>query len=99
MRSKRITFCMLQYILKTEIHIDFLLECWSVEFFIHDASEFRVARDKGHSILKELISVSLLEKSAKMNHVRMNKVIRNMALNISYRSCNFKIWVKPGEQL
>ncbi|XP_023873991.1 probable disease resistance protein At1g15890 [Quercus suber] len=72
-----------------------LLECWTVEGFIHDASEFRVARGIGHSILKELISVSLLEKSEKMNHVRMNKVIRTMALNISSRRCNFNILVKP----
>ena len=82
-----------------EIYIDYLLECWRAEGFIHDTSEFRVARDKGHSILEELISVSLLEKSAKMNHVRMNKVIRNMALNISSRSCNFKVLVKPREGL
>ncbi|KAM3714841.1 hypothetical protein ACJW31_01G364500 [Castanea mollissima] len=78
-----------------EIYTDPLLECWTVEGFIHDASEFRVARGIGHSILKELISVSLLEKSEKMNHVRMNKVIRTMALNISSRRCNFNILVKP----
>ncbi|XP_030955401.1 probable disease resistance protein At1g61300 isoform X2 [Quercus lobata] len=78
-----------------EIHTDPLLECWTVEGFIHDASEFRVARGIGHSILNELISVSLLEKSEKVNHVRMNKVIRTMALNISSRRCNFNILVKP----
>uniref|UniRef100_A0A2N9FJ66 Uncharacterized protein n=1 Tax=Fagus sylvatica TaxID=28930 RepID=A0A2N9FJ66_FAGSY len=82
-----------------EIYIDYLLECWRAEGFILDANEFRVARNKGHSILKELINMSLLEWSEKMNHVRMNKVLRNMALNISSRSCNFKILVKPLEGL
>ena len=82
-----------------EIYTNPLLECWTVEGFIHDASEFRVARGIGHSILKELISVSLLEKSEKMNHVRMNKVIRTMALNISSRRCNFNILVKPHGEL
>uniref|UniRef100_A0A2N9GFT7 AAA+ ATPase domain-containing protein n=1 Tax=Fagus sylvatica TaxID=28930 RepID=A0A2N9GFT7_FAGSY len=82
-----------------EIYVDYLLECWRAEGFIHDANEFRDARGKGHSILDELINVSLLEKSAKMNHVRMNKVLRNMALNISSQSYNFKILVKPCEGL
>ena len=82
-----------------EIYKDYLLECWRAEGFIHDTSEFRVARGIGHSIMKELISVSLLEKSEKMNHVRMNKVIRTMALNISSRRCNFNILVKPHEGL
>ncbi|GMY04863.1 disease resistance protein RPS2-like [Fagus crenata] len=51
-----------------EIYIDYLLECWRAEGFIHDANEFRDARGKGHSILDELINVSLLEKSEKINH-------------------------------
>ncbi|KAB8340726.1 hypothetical protein FH972_022289 [Carpinus fangiana] len=82
-----------------EIYIDYLLECWSAEGFIHDANKFRVAREKGHTILHDLINVSLLERSDKMNYVRMNKVLRNMALHISSESNNFKVLVRtPQEQ-
>ena len=83
----------------SEIYIDYLLECWRAEDFIHGANEFRDARDKGHTILHDLINVSLLERSGKMNHVRMNKVLRNMALKISSESKNFKILVKTREGL
>ena len=82
-----------------EIYIDYLLECWRAEGFIHDANEFRDARGRGHTILDELIGLSLLEKSEKMNHVRMNKVLRNMALQISFQSDHFKIFVKVREGL
>ncbi|XP_030955452.1 disease resistance protein At4g27190-like isoform X2 [Quercus lobata] len=91
-------YCAL-YIEDYEICIDPLLECWTVEGFICDANGFRVARDKGHSILKELINVSLLEKCEKMNFVRMNKLIRNMALDISYKTRKFNIFVKSHEGL
>jgi disease resistance protein RPS2 len=60
-----------------------LLECWKAEDFIHDAEEFRVARQKGWGILHELILLSLLERSEKVNHVRMNIVVRRMAHKIS----------------
>ena len=71
-----------------EIHIDYLLECWRAEGFIYDAYEFKDARGKGHTILHELINLSLLEKSEKMNHV-MNKLPRNMALKISSEKQKF----------
>jgi disease resistance protein RPS2 len=79
-----------------EIHIDYLLECWRAEGFIY---EFKDARGKGHTILHELINLSLLEESEKMNHVRMNKLLQNMALKISFESKNFKILVKTREGL
>ncbi|KAK4605420.1 hypothetical protein RGQ29_013472 [Quercus rubra] len=82
-----------------DIYIDYLLECWKAEGFIHDADDFKVARGKGHTILDELIKVSLLERSKKMNHVSMNKVLRNMALKISSQSEGFKILVKTQEEL
>ncbi|GLT69934.1 hypothetical protein SLA2020_420430 [Shorea laevis] len=82
-----------------EIYIDYLLECWRAEGFIHDANKFRVAREKGHTILHDLINVSLLERSDRTNYVRMNKVLRNMALQISSESNNFKVLVRtPQEQ-
>jgi disease resistance protein RPS2 len=82
-----------------EIYIDYLLECWRAESFIHDANKFRVAREKGHTMLHELINVSLLERSDKINYVRMNKVLRKMALQISSESNNFKVLVRtPQEQ-
>ena len=82
-----------------DIYIDYLLECWKAEGFIHDADDFIFARGKGHTILDELIKVSLLERSKKMNHVSMNKVLRNMALKISSQSEDFKILVKTQEEL
>ncbi|KAK7819856.1 probable disease resistance protein At4g27220 [Quercus suber] len=95
-------FCFLYTALYPEdydIYIDYLLECWKAEGFIHDADDFKVARGKGHTILDELIKVSLLERSKKMNHVSMNKVLRNMALKISSQSEDFKILVKTQEEL
>jgi disease resistance protein RPS2 len=50
-------------------------------------------------MLLDLINVSLLEESEKMNHVRMNKVLRNMALKISSKSKTFKVLVKTREGL
>jgi disease resistance protein RPS2 len=82
-----------------EIYIDHLLECWKAENFIHDANEFRVARQKGWDILNDLILSSLLERSEKVNHVRMNKVVRRMAHKVSKEIGGFKILVKAGEEL
>jgi disease resistance protein RPS2 len=50
-------------------------------------------------MLLNLINISLLEESEKMNHVRMNKVLRNMALKISSKSKTFKVLVKTREGL
>ena len=95
-----------------EIHRDYLIECWRAEGFICDANKFSDARgeghkilqfrdacDEGHKMLLDLINVSLLEESEKMNHVRMNKVLRNMALKISSKSKTFKVLVKTREGL
>ncbi|KAL6328792.1 hypothetical protein AAG906_003809 [Vitis piasezkii] len=89
-----------------EIYIDYLLECWNAEGLIHDADElvdntnvFRDARDKGHAILDALIDVSLLERSDKKKCVKMNKVLRKMALQISSQSNGSKFLVKPCEGL
>jgi disease resistance protein RPS2 len=82
-----------------EICIDHLLECWKAEDFIRNANEFRKARKKGWNILDELIRLSLLERSEKMNHVRMNKVVWRMAHKISEENNDFKILVQPGKEL
>jgi disease resistance protein RPS2 len=75
-----------------------LLECWRAEGFIHDANKLRVAREKGHMILHDLINVSLLERSDMMNYVRMNKVLQNMTLQISSESNNFKVLVRTPRE-
>ncbi|GMY04834.1 probable disease resistance protein At4g27220 isoform X1 [Fagus crenata] len=90
--------------------IEFLKFCY--EGFICDANkfsdahgeghkilQFRDARNEGHKMLLDLINVSLLEESERMNHVRMNKVLRNMALKISSKSKTFKVLVKTREGL
>jgi disease resistance protein RPS2 len=86
LRDDKKKFCFLYgalYPEDCEIYIDHLLECWKAEDFIDDAEEFRVARQKGWGILHDLILFSLLERSEKVNHVRMNKVVRRMAHKIS----------------
>ena len=88
-----------------DIYIDYLLECWRAEGFIpvdesiHDKNAFRDARDKGHAILDDLINVSLLESSEKRKCVKMNKVLRDMALKISSQIGDSKFLAKPCEGL
>ncbi|KAK3419568.1 hypothetical protein EUGRSUZ_G00162 [Eucalyptus grandis] len=66
-----------------DIFVDYLIECWKAKGFLDSIDEFQDARDRGHNILHDLINVFLLERSAMKTHVRMNKVLRNMALKIS----------------
>ena len=109
--SKDKKFCFLYgalYPKDCEIHRDYLIEFWRAEGFICDANkfsdacgeghkilQFRDACDEGYKMLLNLINMSLLEESEKMNHVRTNKVLRNMALKISSQSKTFKVLVKP----
>ena len=82
-----------------EICIDYLLECWRAEGFIHCREEFKDARGKGHEILKELTDLSLLERTNRIKFVKMNKVLRKMALKMSSQMKDFKLLVKPCEGL
>ncbi|KAK2632909.1 hypothetical protein EUGRSUZ_L00913 [Eucalyptus grandis] len=83
----------------SDIFVDYLVECWKAEGFLHSVDEFRDARDRGHNILDDLINVSLLEKSAMKRHVRMNGILRNMALKISSGVSDRKILARPREEL
>ncbi|KAI6678988.1 hypothetical protein NL676_039784 [Syzygium grande] len=83
----------------SDIFVDYLMECWKAEGFLRTIDEFRDARDRGHNILHDLINVSLLEKSTMKRHVRMNKVLRNMALKISSRVLDHKFLARTGEGL
>ncbi|KAK4793419.1 hypothetical protein SAY86_023854 [Trapa natans] len=84
-----------------DIFVDYLLECWKARGFMGDVIDFIEARERGHSILRDLIDVSLLERSERMKYVRMNKVIRNMALKISSESkfSTFLVQAQSGEGL
>ncbi|KAK3421237.1 hypothetical protein EUGRSUZ_H05030 [Eucalyptus grandis] len=82
-----------------DIFVDYLMECWKAEGFLDSIDEFQDARDRGHNILHDLINVSLLERSAVKTHVRMNKVLRNMALKISSGVSDHKILARPCEGL
>ena len=84
---------------ESEIHVDYLLECWKAEGFIGSASVFRRARWSGHRVLNELIKVSLLERSDKSKCVKMNNLFRKMALRISSQSTNSKFLVELPEGL
>ncbi|KAK3419564.1 hypothetical protein EUGRSUZ_G00154 [Eucalyptus grandis] len=83
----------------SDIFVDYLVECWKAKGFLHSVDEFRDASDRGHNILDNLIKVSLLEKSAVKRHVRMNKVLRSMALKISSEVLDHKILARPCEGL
>lgn len=82
-----------------EICVDYLLECWRAEGFMGHTNEFKVARGEGHAILKELIDLSLLEITEGRKFVKMNKVLRKMALKMSLQRNDFKLLVKPREGL
>ena len=82
-----------------EICVDYLLECWRAEGFMDYTNEFQDARGKGHAILKELIDLSLLEITEGRKFVKMNKVVRKMALKMSSQRNDFKLLVKPREGL
>ncbi|XP_048135164.1 disease resistance protein RPS2-like isoform X2 [Rhodamnia argentea] len=82
-----------------DIFVDYLMECWKAEGFLLSIDEFRDARDRGHNILHDLINVSLLERSATKRHVRMNKVLRNMALKISSGGPDYKLLARTCEGL
>ena len=82
-------YCAL-YSEEPEIHIRCLLECWRLEGFI---------RNDGHEILSHLINVSLLESSGNKKSVKMNKVLREMALKISQQREDSKFLAKPSEGL
>lgn len=83
---------------ESEIYVDYLLECWRAEGFIDHVNNFKQARDRGHTVLNELMKVSLLERSDKSKCVKMNKVLRKMALRISSQSANSKLLVKKAHE-
>ncbi|KAG8646006.1 hypothetical protein MANES_10G110983v8 [Manihot esculenta] len=77
-------FCFLYGALYTEAYeicIKYLLECWRAENFTQDVQQF-TAIQKGQEILHDLMDASLLENGEKVKHVKMNKVLRKMALKI-----------------
>ena len=82
-------YCAL-YSEKCEILVRCLLECWRMEGFTHN---------DGHEILGHLINVSLLETSGNKKIVKMNKVLREMALTISEERENSKIVAMKCEEL
>ncbi|KAF8019419.1 hypothetical protein BT93_G0179 [Corymbia citriodora subsp. variegata] len=84
-----------------DIFVDYLMDCWKVEgfLFLHNIDEFKDARGRGHKILEDLINASLLEEGAMKEHVRMNKVIRSMALKISSRGVDHNFLARTCEEL
>ncbi|OAY39642.1 disease resistance protein At4g27190 [Manihot esculenta] len=72
-----------------EIYADHLVECCTAEKFVPDV-------DTGHVKVAELIDASLLEKDEKKKCLRMNKVLRHMALKISSEREDLKFFVRAG---
>ncbi|KAJ9159064.1 hypothetical protein P3X46_024595 [Hevea brasiliensis] len=72
-----------------EISTNHLVECCKAEKFILDVAS-------GHLIVGDLIDASLLEKDEKKKCLKMNKVLRNMALKISSEWEDLKFLVKAA---
>ncbi|KAK6945528.1 NB-ARC [Dillenia turbinata] len=82
-----------------EIYIDHLVECWRAEGLIDFVSSFTMARSRGLTILEDLTDVSLFEKSQKVGYIKMNKIIRDMALKISEENEDTNFLVRASEEL
>ncbi|KAF2320149.1 hypothetical protein GH714_024439 [Hevea brasiliensis] len=72
-----------------EISTNHLVECCKAEDFFPDVGT-------GHGMVDDLINASLLEKAKKKKCVKMNKVLRNMALKILSEWDDLKFLVKAG---
>ncbi|XXG44882.1 hypothetical protein AAC387_Pa02g0119 [Persea americana] len=78
-KKKLFLYCSL-YPEDYEIDTTELVEyCW-LEDYIHGIGSIEDARDKGHTIVTNLIDASLLEKCDKEGHVKMHDVVRDFAL-------------------
>lgn len=74
-----------------EMYENHLLECWNAE----NLTVCIAAR----SILRHLVAVSLLEDGEKVKHIRMNKILRGLAVNILSGSTDPRYLVRAGENL
>lgn len=75
------------------VHIDYLLECWRAEGFIE-------SRNQGHQVLNTLINFSFLERCEKRGYcVKINKMLRDLALAISSETAPSKFLLKPRRGL
>ncbi|KAM7478755.1 hypothetical protein LguiA_026968 [Lonicera macranthoides] len=63
-----------------DIHMDCLLDCWVAEDLYDCVQDPIIARANGRNILDDLKMVLLLEEGVGTEHVRMHKLIRQVAL-------------------
>ncbi|KAF8400459.1 hypothetical protein HHK36_013757 [Tetracentron sinense] len=82
-----------------DIYMDHLVECCGAEGFMNGTRKFGEVIDRGHTILHDLLDLSLLERSQRIKYVKMNKLLREMALKISSKKEDFRLLVKAREGL
>ncbi|XP_042513747.1 probable disease resistance protein At5g63020 [Macadamia integrifolia] len=81
-----------------EVHTGYLIECWSAEGFMCDAQNFREAQETGNVILEDLIGKCLLERSERLEYVKLPILFRRSALRItSLNKEGNKLLVKAGQ--
>ncbi|XP_010268219.1 PREDICTED: probable disease resistance protein At4g27220 [Nelumbo nucifera] len=80
-----------------DIDTSYLMECWNNEGFISRAGNLREARENGTAILKDLLDGCLLERSDKVECVKMPMLFRGPALRItSLNREGARLLVKAG---
>ncbi|GLT32080.1 hypothetical protein SLA2020_067700 [Shorea laevis] len=80
----------------TKISTDYLVKCWAAERFlgtIDEGRSFGEACDAGYSILRNLSNLSLLHTSKRMEHVRVNNMVRQVVLHISSEELDCKFLI------
>ncbi|GLT95043.1 hypothetical protein SLE2022_127480 [Rubroshorea leprosula] len=83
----------------TKISSDYMVKCWAAERFLGDIDDKRSLRDacdRGRAILKHLTKVSLLEAGERLEHFKVDSMVRRVALHISSKNPNCKFLI--GEQ-
>lgn len=93
---KRIFLYSAMYPEDYEIQISEMVEYCCVEGFIDGVDSIVDARDKGHSMIVDLMDASLLEGCGRTEYVKMHDVIRDLALRISSSKGGHGFLVKAG---
>uniref|UniRef100_A0A5B7BAP6 Putative NB-ARC domain-containing disease resistance protein isoform 1 n=1 Tax=Davidia involucrata TaxID=16924 RepID=A0A5B7BAP6_DAVIN len=93
-QKKCFLYCAL-YLEASDIYTEYLLECWEAEDLLKRENPYV----SGAVILNHLKNTSLLEEGKSWEYVMMDKILRQVALNISSNHPECKYLVKTGGAL